>query len=150
MQGSYGYTKFNVISGVQASSIGKTDGKSWHLQGGWARNVTGMGMTTLYGEYGHAEGYAAASNATAIAAPTANTGSFSTICNGGGATCFISADQLDYYGLGVTQKIDSAAMSLYLGWRHFDPKISINTSGTITSPSISSFDTVIGGARILL
>ncbi|MGG2377389.1 hypothetical protein ACE400_29765, partial [Salmonella enterica] len=59
---------------------------------------------------------------------------------------YVASDSVNYYGLGVTQKIDAAAMTLYLGWRHFDPKLSTGNDGAIP---LSSFDTVIGGARIL-
>jgi hypothetical protein len=151
IQGMYGITHYNYINGVSAATLGKTDGRSYHIQGGWAKNVFGVGMSSIYGEYGHGEGYATQPGQQ-IAATTANTGSFQTIC-GNTTNCAITSDSLDYYGMGVTQKIDSAAMTLYLGWRHFDPKASVSTNasgaGPSTSVPLSSFDTVIGGARIL-
>ena len=40
-------------------------------------------------------------------------------------------------------------MTLYLGWRHLDPKITGGaTAATAASIPMSSVDTVIGGARI--
>jgi hypothetical protein len=139
LQGQYGQTKFNIVSG--AVNPLKTDGKSWHIQGGWAKNAFGPGMTTLYGEYGHGEGYATGLSAGSAAA--INNTNFTTIGTSGAT---ITADSYNFYGIGVTQKIDAAAMTLYLGWRHFDPKVSTNVDGALP---ISSFDTVTGGARIL-
>ncbi|RTL65585.1 MAG: hypothetical protein EKK41_20095 [Hyphomicrobiales bacterium] len=106
-------------------------------------------MTTLYGEYGSGHGYGSGTTISTAAVSAGagnppNNANFTSLCNN--VTCTITSDSIDYYGLGVTQKVDSAAMTLYLGWRHFDPKVSTSTNGAIP---LSSFDTVIGGARIL-
>ncbi len=139
VQGQYGMHHWNVFN--NDSTGGKKDGKSWHIQGGWAKNVFGPGMTTLYGEYGRAEGYASGASATsAVTATTVPVNSNFT--NFGG---FITSDSVDWYGIGMTQKIDSAAMTMYLGWRHFDPKLTTSTAGDV---GLSSFDTVTGGAII--
>ncbi len=136
IQGQYGIHHWNVFNNATS---GKSDGRSWHVQGGWAKNAFGPGMTTLYGEYGHGEGYGSG-NTIAAGAPTNS--NFTTLCNN--AACTISSDSFNYYGLGMTQKIDSAAMTLYLGWRHFDPKMAT----TVGDANLSSFDTVTGGAII--
>lgn len=137
IQGQYGITRYNVVSG--AINPAKTDGKSWHIQGGWAKNAFGPGMTTLYGEYGHGEGYATGLKVGSTAPVNSN---FSLIGTAGNV---ISSDSYDWYGLGLTQKFDSAAMTMYFGWRHFDPKLSTVTDGAIP---LSSFDLVTGGAII--
>ncbi|MDX2205585.1 MAG: porin, partial [Hyphomicrobiaceae bacterium] len=129
VQANTGKTNWKLLNNVS----GKSDGTMWQVQGGIAKNWFGPGVTALYGEYGRAEGYA---SDTAAADPV--TGVATSL----GGT--ITSDSVDYYGLGVTQKIDAAAMTLYLGWRHFDPKISVNG---VDRP-LSEIDTVIGGARI--
>ncbi len=140
VQGNTGRTNWKVISGVPATN--KNDGSMWQIQAGIAKNWFGPGVSSLYGEYGHAQGYGSGSSAqgTTNAVPAASNGHF--VATGAG---FITSDKVDYYGLGVTQKIDAAAMTLYLGWRHFDPKLSTSGSGNVP---LSSIDTVIGGARI--
>jgi len=139
VQGNTGRTNFNRLSGVD--TVGKNDGTMWQIQGGIARNWFGPGVTAFYGEYGRAQGYASGATAnTATAIPAAGNGHF--VATGAG---FITADSVDYYGLGMTQKIDAAAMTLYLGWRHFNPSISTSGSGNVP---LSDIDTVIGGARI--
>jgi hypothetical protein len=157
VQGMYGYTKYNALSGAVGTTavtrLNKHDGESWHLQGGWAKNVFGPGMSSIYGEYGHGQGYMTSDANLAPQTTQSNLGSFQNLCNVAavaGNTCTVTSDSINYYGLGITQKIDAAAMTLYLGWRHFDPKVSVSTNGgASTNAGISSFDTVIAGARIL-
>ncbi len=140
IQGNTGRTNWKVINGVVATA--KNDGTMWQLQGGLARNFFGPGVTAFYGEYGHAQGFASGTAGFTATnnIPAASNGHF--VATGAG---FITSDSVDYYGLGMTQKIDAAAMTLYLGWRHFNPKLSTSGSGAV---SLSEIDTVIGGARI--
>ncbi|MDX2202146.1 MAG: hypothetical protein NW223_05310 [Hyphomicrobiaceae bacterium] len=147
VQANTGITSWNVFTSTAAlgaTTSGKKDGTMWQIQGGIAKNWFGPGVTALYGEYGRAEGYAsgnsAASSVAIAAGPSAGTSLTMT-----GA--YIASDSVDYYGLGVTQKIDAAAMTLYLGWRHFDPKVTTGGAGGAVQ-SLSEIDTVIGGARI--
>ncbi|RTL63278.1 MAG: hypothetical protein EKK41_23520 [Hyphomicrobiales bacterium] len=137
IQGQYGITHYKVVSGAVLPA--KTDGKSWHIQGGWAKNAFGPGMTTLYGEFGHGEGYATGLT-TPLAASSASNANFTALGSG-----TITSDSYDWYGLGMTQKFDSAAMTMYLGWRHVDPKMTTSVDGSIP---LSSFDMVTGGAII--
>lgn len=56
-------------------------------------------------------------------------------------------DRLDrsahYWGLGAVQKIDAAAMDLYISYRHYD------LDGGVAGPVLDDeFDTVVAGARI--
>ncbi|MDX2201245.1 MAG: porin [Hyphomicrobiaceae bacterium] len=122
VQANTGKTNWKLLNGA----TGKNDGTMWQIQAGVARNFFGPGIASFYGEYGHAQGYASGTSASSF----------------GGTT--ITSDSVDYYGFGMTQKIDAAAMTLYLGWRHFDPKVSADSA----SVSLSEIDTVIGGARI--
>ena len=50
-----------------------------------------------------------------------------------------------FYGIGVVQQVDAAAMELYLGWRRFE--VDITGAGPVNSGS-SDIDLVHGGARI--
>jgi hypothetical protein len=52
------------------------------------------------------------------------------------------SSEVTFYGLGVVQQIDAAAMELYLGWRRFE------TSGDDNVGFASDIDLVHGGARI--
>ena len=91
-----------------------TDSKFWMIQGGITKNWFGLGNTSFYGEYGNAEDYA---KATGIA----------------------NTSNVDFYGVGVVQQIDAAAMEMFLGWRRFE---------TERNGAALDLDLVHGGARI--
>ncbi|HRY06443.1 MAG TPA: hypothetical protein P5114_04940, partial [Hyphomicrobiaceae bacterium] len=50
-----------------------------------------------------------------------------------------------FYGIGLQQEVDAAAMELYIGWRHFEADLTDNT-GAILDPH--DVETVYTGARI--
>ena len=94
-----------------------TDSQFWMVQAGITKNWFGLGNTSFYGEYGNAENYIRASVA-------------------------LANSDVDFYGIGVVQQIDAAAMELFLGWRRFE--VDVNNGG----PFSSELDLVHGGARI--
>ena len=141
VQGNTGRTNWKMFSGDATG--GKKDGTMWQVQAGIAKNWFGPGVTALYGEYGHGEGYADGASATTAATSPAAGNVFASKLGG----TFIESSSADYYGLGMTQKIDAAAMTMYLGWRHFDVDVTTGGAGG-GAQSISGIDTVIGGARI--
>jgi hypothetical protein len=101
-------------------SPGRDDTTMWYLNGGIAKNWTGLGNTVLYGEY------ARVTNAL---------DNFGT----SGAT-FIANTDSTLWGLGVVQNIDAAAMELFLSYKNF--------SADVPGQDIKDFDVVMGGARI--
>jgi hypothetical protein len=96
------------------------EGSIWLVQGGITKNWTGMGNTSVYGEYGNAD------DQIKIGAPA-------------------GVSTVDFYGVGIVQNIDAAAMELYLGWRRFE--VDVDTGAAASSGS-SDLDLVHGGARI--
>ena len=92
-----------------------TDSQFWMVQAGITKNWFGLGNTSFYGEYGNAEDYIK-------------------------ATVAIDASNVDFYGVGVVQQIDAAAMEVFLGWRRFETERTGDPSADI--------DLVHGGARI--
>ncbi|MBU1211994.1 MAG: porin [Alphaproteobacteria bacterium] len=94
----------------------------WHVTGGIEQKWSSLGKTTIFGmggEFNDKEG---------------------TIIGGVAA---VDSDSLQYYGGGVVQKIDAAAMDLFISYRHYD----VN-AGTAGAPVESDFDVVVGGGRI--
>jgi len=51
-------------------------------------------------------------------------------------------DEATYWGLGAVQKLDAAAMDLYISYRHYD------LDGAGINADLDEFDTIVGGARI--
>jgi hypothetical protein len=79
---------------------------NWDIQWGISRNWCGLGNTNLYGEYGEQDDWS-----QDVANPLAVTvveGSFDS--------------NVRFWGAGVVQNIDAAAMNVYVGWRHFEPE----------------------------
>ena len=89
------------------------------IQAGITKNWFGMGNTSFYGEYGNAENYIRASTA-------------------------LANSDVDFFGIGVVQQIDAAAMEVFLGWRRFETDV----TGAGAGSGNSDLDLVHGGARI--
>jgi hypothetical protein len=108
----------------ERGNIGVTsdDGTLWHIQGGIAQNWTGLGRTTLYGEFARGTDLQRTFNTTAGAA---------------------GDNEYTMWGLGVVQSIDAAALDLYLAYRRH----SLDHEAT-TGVNVNDIDIVIGGARI--
>jgi hypothetical protein len=120
LQGSYIiFERANAV----ASGAGTDEGTLFHIQGGIAKNWTGLGNTAFYGEYARGEDLQATfSNTTLLSATTSN--------------------EYRLWGLGVVQNIDAAAMEVYLAYRNH----SLNR--TMTGDDVDDIQTVIGGMRI--
>jgi hypothetical protein len=101
------------------------EGDFWMVQGGIAKNWTGMGNTAFYGEYGEANDYIKSG-------PVGTPAGFPA-----------DSSEVTFFGIGVVQNIDAAAMELYLGWRRFESDVV--EAGVADSADL---DLVHGGARI--
>ena len=117
-----------------------TDAKFWMVQAGITKNWFGLGNTSLYGEYGEAQdfikgGVASGASNLSVLFPAASS-------------------DATFFGIGVVQQIDAAAMELFLGWRRFEVDVSgLAGAGSLTTPGApgngsSDLDIVHGGARI--
>ncbi len=79
-------------AGTAAYNNDTTDAQYWYIAGGINRDFTGLGNTSIYGEYGHYD----YDNAALV------------------------DDTVEMWGLGIVQHFDSAATELYLAYRHWD------------------------------
>lgn len=94
------------------------DYSNWNIQAGIQRKWNPLGATTLYGEYYQGD-FGQAKN-------TAN----------------IKGSDVDVWGLAAVQAIDSAALELYVAYRHYEADL----KGTTVV--VEDFDTVFSGAKI--
>jgi hypothetical protein len=99
---------------------------AWYLKPFIKRTWNPLGATVLYGEYGHYSSQygsqfgvdqCAAGNFAAPAVAGANAAIF---CATAGNALFVSDSDVERWGLGVVQEIDSAAMHLFARWQHQD------------------------------
>ncbi|MFV0444767.1 MAG: porin, partial [Planctomycetaceae bacterium] len=97
----------------------------WYIRGGVYRKFNALGKTSIFGEYGEVSD------------------SGDNLFYNADGTRAVIADGT-FYGIGVQQQIDAAAMELYLGWRHFEADAYEIGVGSINTDDI---DTVYTGAR---
>jgi hypothetical protein len=111
----------------------RPDTKLWYVQGGVARNWTGLGNTVLYAEYARVED-----------------GLVGSIVKGYGYYDLITGSEATVWGLGVVQHVDAAAMELFLAYRRYEAEVtSPYYYGKIDgTESLADFDVVMTGARI--
>jgi hypothetical protein len=101
---------------------------AWGVKPFWRKAWTPLGATVLYGEYGEYQdefaggGLCGAFGFGVGGLSTTNIGGF---CAGdpfpGGFASrdvFVTGSEVQRWGLGVVQEIDSAAMHLWLRWQH--------------------------------
>ena len=107
---------------ARSEFLNGADAKFWMVQGGIAKNWFGLGTTSFYGEYGRATDYLCE-----VALP-------------------VDSD-VKFFGLGVVQQIDAAAMEVFIGWRRFEADLTI-PQGDSTLEFDGKLDLIHGGARI--
>ncbi len=117
----------NTVTGGAAPSI-STDSTLWYLQGGIAKNWTGLGNTVLYGEYARVDDGAVGLLARIVDEDVFN----------------VTSSEATVWGLGVVQHIDAAAMELFLSYRRY----SAEATTELGTQEFDDFDVVFGGARI--
>lgn len=120
----------NVTGGTQSADARKVNGNivdAHYLYGqaGLERKLFPIGATTIYGEYGSYKDFAAAASV-------------------GGQT--ISGSDVNRWGAGITQKVDSAALDLYLQYHHYDAKL--DTAAGPATTKLEDWNAVVTGARI--
>jgi hypothetical protein len=102
------------------ASIANPDTDVWYVKPFWRKAWSPIGATVLFAEYGQYEdqfGAAEFNLCTLGFSPTTTTGGFcfNTV---GAANAYVTGSEVQRWGLGVVQEIDSAAMHLWLRWQH--------------------------------
>jgi hypothetical protein len=115
--GAYGtYERDGAAGSISPDDV---EQDTWYLKAGIRQRWTPLGHTVLYGEYLNNE-----AERPDVAASTA---------------------ELEMFGIGVVQEVDSAAMSLWLAYRHYEGDPDANT-GLVQDPD--DFDLIKFGALI--
>ncbi|MCK9549196.1 porin [Aquamicrobium sp.] len=104
------------------------DPKALHVQAGVEQNFFGFGNTTLFGEWARAESRVVDS----FWCPDPDE---------------YSKGELDFWGLGVVQAIDAAAMDLYVSYRKYDLSEKSGSGDEIESSSTDA-SAIVAGAII--
>jgi len=155
VQGQYQTVDFDSPGNPGNSSYwgdyaGHTDSHAWQVQAGIAKNWTGLGNTSLYGEYSRLTDWGAG---VGLGKDWTNAGAGFDDLNG------VTDSVVKVWGLGIVQKVDAAATELYLGWRHYSFDITCTGAGPVgdcsgaagaspTKLDVEDIDVVAGGARV--
>jgi hypothetical protein len=105
---------------------------NWDLQWGISRNWIGLGNTAIYGEYGQQNDWSQDSNPITDPAQFLEAGFDSDV---------------RFWGVGVVQNIDAAAMNVYVGWRHFEADAIGCASTGAASLDATGTKCVVAGAK---
>lgn len=96
--GAYGQDYNDVTAAERDGGLNSPEGENWYIKAGIRKRVFSLGHSVLFGEYGE--------NQDKLSSELYDAG--------------VSSSNLTQYGVGFVQEIDAAAMSLWVGWRHYD------------------------------
>ncbi len=119
-------TGFSISGG--ASSISAKDSQMWHVIAGIQRNWTGLGATTLYGEYHEAKDMVG----------------FSTVNLAG----IDISSKANVMGFGVVQAVDAAALDVWASYKQYSGDIDLTSNIGSGSLGVSDFSTVMAGVKL--
>jgi predicted porin len=109
----------------------RPDTTFWYLLGGITKNWHGLGNTALYGEYGRFE--RGADGVITTAAPIGDT---------------FWDTEVSFWGIGVVQNIDAAAMELFLSYRQYQLDFQTGPGIGFATPGGDDLSIIMSGARI--
>ena len=100
------------------------EGKSefWWVQGGWQAKLNSLGNTIFWGQYVDVSAGLNASNGSV------STISGTDVLNSLGVTAIQRSASTQTWGLGVSQQIDAAAMTLYAGFHNVTTELTLGST----------------------
>lgn len=111
------------------------------LEAGIQQKWNHLGKTTLFGQYYHYEGGNIDQTVDEL-----------DPINPLGEDAFIAGSEVQYWGIGAMQKIDAAAMKLYVLYRHFTFDATLmakeDAAAAVASRPLNDFDVIMTGAEI--
>lgn len=107
--GAYGKDFNDVTGGLNALNEQQADAENYYIKAGIRRRLTPLGHTVVFGEYGK------------------NDDKLSNALWRAGST----GSSLEQWGVGIVQEIDSAAMSLFAIYRHYEGDITVDAARSI-------------------
>jgi hypothetical protein len=116
----------------------------WWVDGGIMKNWTGWGNTTFYGEWGRFD-----DGTVGLLASVAYPGLGPTATGGFDPGSIVVASDVTWWGAGIVQTIDAAAMDFYVAYRHYEASATMSGGGGNQIPGdLNGIWFIQAGARI--
>ena len=133
--------RFGGVTGVGPD---RPDIPLWWVDAGIQKNWTGWGDTTFYGEYGHFD-----DGTVGLLASVAYPGLGPTGSGGFAAGSIVLDSDVTWWGAGAVQRIDAAAMDVYIAYRQYQADARISGDSTNQIPGgFNDIWFIQAGARI--
>jgi hypothetical protein len=110
----------------------RPDTDLWWVDAGIQQNWLGIGVTTFYAEYGRVED---GITGLVAAAPGATGGLILSGLGPLGARGVVTDSDMEWWGVGAVQKIDAAAMDVYLAYRQYSADVVMGNSA-VAGPAV--------------
>ena len=111
----------------------RPDTTLWWVDAGIQQNWTGWGATTFYGEYGQvSDGI----TGLVAAAPGTSGGLILSGLGPVGARGVVADSEMTWWGVGAVQKIDAAAMDVYLAYRQYTADVRMGPSANVDGGAV--------------
>ncbi|MGH9893967.1 MAG: hypothetical protein ACREA0_18700, partial [bacterium] len=132
------------------------DTDAWYVKPFWRKAWSPIGATVLYGEFGQYNDQFAAGAGSLCGAFTGLTGtSVNTFCTtvdlvgpvfSASTGVFTTGSEVERFGLGVVQEIDSAAMHLFARWQH--QELDVDLAGFSQNIDLVTGDASVSKSRV--
>jgi hypothetical protein len=111
------FERFGNVAGVDGN---RPDIPLWWVDGGIQKNWTGWGATTFYGEWGRFD-----NGNNGLFANTAFPGLGPSSTGTFGSNVLVLDSSVQWWGAGVVQTVDAAAMDFYIAYRQYQARASM-------------------------
>lgn len=128
VSGAYGYSEDSKVEEVIGAGA-KDEDEFFYVNAGINQRFNSFGNTIVYGEYYNFEGGARSVSLSSAPNLTGN----------------LAESEVEIFGFGIVQNIDSAAMEIYAGYRYVEAEV---TDDTGASAKAEDLNMVQVGARI--
>jgi hypothetical protein len=132
------------FGGVTGVGDNRPDIPLWWVDAGIQQNWTGWGATTLYGEWGRFD-----DGTVGLLASVAYPGLGPTAAGGFAAGSLVLDSDVTWWGAGAVQKIDAAAMDVFIAYRQYQADATISGGpGNQIPGGLNDIWFIQAGARI--
>jgi hypothetical protein len=136
--GIYGLWQTEIVDGLayapyrDSGATDLEDTEVWYLKPFWRKAWSPIGATVLYGEYGQYNDQFGGLYGTNLCG-SGSLGNSQACFNAGGFfnVGYMTESEVQRWGLGVVQEIDSAAMHVFARWQHQEAEATLKICGEV-------------------